>query len=110
MNDRAELRRHKRQMEKFAKRVLHDAVPKIADSGYVIAIAPTRGTEDVKMAVEIGFSILLDKPLIVMVPIGKERHHGEKLLRIADFVVEVDMDSEESRIEAQQKIMQFMQQ
>jgi hypothetical protein len=79
----------------FAKEWLKDVAPKIRDSAFTITIAPTGGTVDVKIAVEIGYSILLDKPLIVFCPKG--RVVAPKLLRIADHIVEGDFDTEAGR-------------
>jgi nucleoside 2-deoxyribosyltransferase len=84
------------QFKEFAEQVLRDTVPKIAGSAYVISVAPVKGgTADVKMAVEIGFAILMDKPLIVLAPKG--RTVADRLLRIADHVIESDMDTESGR-------------
>lgn len=83
------------EFKRYARRVREDMVPKMLDSAYVMTIAPNGGDADVKIAVEIGYAILLNKPLIVMKVPG--RVHSEKLLRIADYVVEGDMDTEAGR-------------
>lgn len=90
------------QFKTFAEHALRDAVPAIASSSYVIAVAPNGGTADIKIAVEIGLAILMDKPLIVLAP--KDRTVAARLLRIADVVIEVDMDTEAGRKAAGEKI------
>ena len=90
------------QFKTFAEQALRDAVPAIASSSYVISIAPTGGTADIKIAVEIGLAILMDKPLIVLAPKG--RKVAARLMRIADVVIEVDMDTEAGRAAAAEKI------
>lgn len=96
------------EFKAFAKRVLRDAAPKIASSSHFIAIAPTGGTADIKIAVEIGLAILMDKPLIVLAPKG--RTVADRLLRIADAVIEVDMETEAGRDAAADKIKAALQQ
>ena len=83
------------EFKTWARGVLDDMVPKMAGSAYVITIAPEGGTTDVKIAVELGYAILLDKPLIVFAPKG--RHVAERLLRIADHVITGEMDTPEGR-------------
>lgn len=80
------------RFKKFARSVQEDLVPAMKGSAYVMTIAPDGGAVDVKIAVEIGFAILLDKPLIVLKMPG--RPVAERLLRIADHVVEGDMTTE----------------
>jgi len=81
--------------KRFARHVLKDTVPKISVSAYVMTIAPEGGTRDIKQAVEIGLCILMDKPLIVFKQNG--RVVAERLLRIADHVIEGDMNTPEGR-------------
>jgi hypothetical protein len=75
----------------FAKRVNDDLVPKIKDSELTISLNPTGGEADVKFAVELGFSIMLNKPIIVVatpggvVPVGLARvAHRVLFLDLAD--------------------------
>jgi nucleoside 2-deoxyribosyltransferase len=82
--------------------------PHMKDSAYVITIAPTDGLADVKIAVEIGYAILLGKPLIVLKQPG--RPVAEKLLRIADYVIEGDMDTEVGRESVQEQLKRVLKQ
>lgn len=95
-----------KNFKKFAKRVMDEMVPAMHGSAYVITIAPKGGEADVKLAVEIGFAILMDKPLIVFVPKG--RAVGERLARIADHVLEADMTTEAGQKEAMNKLRILM--
>jgi hypothetical protein len=85
----------------FLKQAQGEALPKIKDSAMSILLAP--GAEpDAKIAVELGFILLLDKPLILVVPEG--RHVQRHLFAAADAVVEWDEDPEV----LQGKVMQAM--
>lgn len=98
-----------KQFRKWAKHVREDMVPKMAGSAYVMTIASPNGSDaDVKQAVEIGFAILMDKPLIVLKPAG--RVVAEKLLRIADHIVEGDMDTAAGRQAIGEKLKAVMKQ
>jgi hypothetical protein len=79
----------------FAKHIRTNMVPAMRDSAYVITIAPDGSDADIKIAVEIGTAILLNKPLVVLKIPG--RVVAEKLLRIADHVIEGDMATEAGR-------------
>jgi len=97
-----------REFKAFARDFLDKVAPHIRESGYVMAIAPGEGEEDVKIAVEIGYAILLGKPLIVFQPEGKVV--AEKLLRIADKVIRYDMNDKASWERAQQELKNYMEQ
>ena len=96
------------EFKKFARQVAKDAMPKIAGSAYVINIAPVKGDHDIKVAVEIGLAILMDKPLIVFAPKG--RTVADRLLRIADHVIEGDTGTEAGREELMLKLQAVMRQ
>ena len=92
----------------WARGILDDMVPKMAGSACVISIAPPSGIVDVKIAVEIGYAVLLDKPLIVFAPKG--RHVAERLLRIADHVITGDFETEAGRQEMLEQLQRIMKQ
>jgi hypothetical protein len=80
----------------FVARVREDALRKIAGSKAVVSIAPRPGDEaDIKFAVELGLSIMLSKPIIVVASPGQEI--PPKLFAVADTVVQADVDLEEGR-------------
>lgn len=79
---------------RYAKRVKQELIPKMQDSKVVMSLLP-EGEVDVKFAVELGISIMLDKPIIALVVPGVKV--PDKLVRIADAIVEADLSSEEGR-------------
>ena len=72
----------------FEKRIRKELVPMIERSGMTISMVPT-GETDVKFAVELGLSIMLDKPIIALVLPGATV--PPKLRQIADEVVVADL-------------------
>lgn len=79
--------------DEWVKHVLDELVPMVAESACTMSIVPD--TElDVKFAVELGISIMLDKPLILVVFPG--RIIPDHLRRAADEIVEFDIDNPES--------------
>jgi nucleoside 2-deoxyribosyltransferase len=76
----------------FLKQAQTELLPMIKDSAVTAMIAP--GDPDAKVAVELGFTILLDKPLIVLVP--PDREVPERLRRAADAIVSYDPDNMEA--------------
>jgi hypothetical protein len=95
---------------RYAKHFFAEVAPKISGSGHMMVIAPLRADTDVKIATELGYSILLDKPLVVIVPAGRREHIAPKLLRIADHVVEGDMSTEAGREALQLKLTAVLKQ
>lgn len=66
--------------------VQRDLVPKLRESALTMNICPDQ--PDAKYAVELGMSILLDKPIVLVVPDG--RQVPRKLAQVADSIVQVD--------------------
>lgn len=81
-------------------------IPNMKDSASVLMIAPRmEGKFDIEFALQIGASILLHKPLILLV------HRGStippKLRAIADRIIETDLDNITMDVaEMQQQIRQ----
>ena len=73
----------------WAGRVQREVVPKIAASAFTISLMPA-GKPDIKFAVELGLSVMMDKPIILAVPTGSVV--PEKLRALADDIVEVDWE------------------
>lgn len=92
---------------RYAKHFFDNVAPQIRDSAYTITVAPHGTIADVKIATELGYSILLDKPLIVFVPL-KGQPVAQKLLRIADHVIEGDSTTEAGREEMQRKLQAIL--
>lgn len=67
-------------------------IPKMKDSASVLMIAPDMSTKfDIEFALQIGASILLEKPLILLA--DKKRNIPPKLRAIADRIIEADLDN-----------------
>lgn len=71
----------------WATHVSTNVVPKMNDSLLTVQLFPN-GEPDIKFAVELGLSILLDKPIVVVCEPGQVL--PGKLLQVADKVLEVD--------------------
>jgi hypothetical protein len=76
-------------VQAWARRVRDDLVPKLASSAVMMTLVPD-GDADVKIAVELGFSILLDKPIIAVVQPGTRV--PDHLVRVADAIIEYAPD------------------
>lgn len=76
----------------WARDVLDNMAPKLRSSDFVISLAPSDGSlGDAKLWVELGASIMYDKPVIVVVP-----HDGpipEHLERVADEIVRLPAEA-----------------
>jgi hypothetical protein len=73
----------------YADRTISELVPKIRDSAVTVSLVP-KGQTDVKFAVELGLSIMLDKPIIAVVLPGAKV--PAKMVTVADEIVEGDFD------------------
>lgn len=76
--------------EAFADDALAELVPKLRDSFCMVSLVPPEPDRtDVKFALELGFSIMLDKPIIAVV--GRGALVPGKLIAVADEIVEGDV-------------------
>lgn len=82
------------EFESYAARIIDDLVPKISESSVVFSLVP-EGPSDVKFAVELGLSIMMDKPIIAVVQPGTKI--PAKLAQIADAIVDANLNSDEGR-------------
>jgi hypothetical protein len=73
------------EVKAWMRRVKKELVPKIGSSRIVISIAPHKGKTDVKYAVELGMSIMLDKPIIVVAATNDDV--PPKLRAVADKII-----------------------
>ncbi|MBO0743602.1 MAG: hypothetical protein J2P43_01190 [Candidatus Dormibacteraeota bacterium] len=79
----------------WGRSVLDELLPTLRDSACTVSIVPdSAGLGDVKFAVELGLSIMLDKPIILAVVPGREL--PDRLVRVADEIVEFDGDDPET--------------
>jgi hypothetical protein len=76
----------------WAQRAVDELVPMLRDSFANVSIVPDEaGVADIKFAVELGLTLMLDKPLILAVAPG--RRIPARLQRAADEIIEFDEDS-----------------
>lgn len=71
--------------KRWVKHVLDDMEPKMAGSAIVATLIPRDREGDVKFWVELGASIMYDKPIIALVQ--GDRELPAKLVQIADEIV-----------------------
>lgn len=77
------------EAQAWLHRALTELAPMIEASAVTVSLAP-RGETDVKFAVELGLSIMFDKPIIVAVTPGQPI--PDHLRRVADDIVEISAD------------------
>jgi hypothetical protein len=87
--------------EAYAKSVREDLIPKIDSSAITVSLAPD-GQGDVKYAVELGFSIMMDKPILVVISPGQQI--PPKLRVVADAIVEADITTTTGQRDLQRAI------
>lgn len=75
--------------EEWMQRVRDELIPRLASANTVVSLIPD-GLADVKYAVELGFSILMDKPMIFFVRPGTTV--PKKMIAVADRILEVSDD------------------
>lgn len=73
----------------WAQRAVDELIPMISDSALTVSLVPDQaGVDDIKFALELGLSIMLDKPIIVAVVPG--RRIPDHLARVADTIIDYD--------------------
>lgn len=77
-----------KEWDSLVDRALNGLLPMMKESAVVMSFIPT-GAADVKIALEIGFAIMLDKPFIAVVVPGTQV--PAKVIAIADHIVEWDL-------------------
>ncbi|AYG02405.1 hypothetical protein [Gryllotalpicola protaetiae] len=85
------------QAQQWVQHVLDELLPMIEDSAITVSIVP-HGPADVKFAVELGLSIMLDKPIILTIPPGARI--PDHLRRVADDIVDLGSAETGDRIKA----------
>jgi hypothetical protein len=86
---------------RYREHVLAEMVPKLTDSAVALSIVPP-GDGDVKYWVELGASIMLDKPIIVVA--APDRVIPVRLRRVADAVVIADLETDAGRQELAERL------
>lgn len=77
------------EWDAFVEHFRRDTLEKLAGSALVMSLIPKTGF-DVKFAVELGAAIMLDKPILAVVPAGQRI--PAKLRQVADEIVDADID------------------
>lgn len=80
----------RRDWDSFVRSVREGTLRGMTDSAVVMSLVP-RGEPDIKYAVELGLSIMLGKPLIIVVSPGQDV--PRKLTQVADVVIRADVDT-----------------
>lgn len=80
------------EFQRYAADVKKNLIPKLRGSACTVSIVP-EGETDVKFAVELGLSVMLDKPIIAVVAPGTMI--PSKLALVADVIVEADWKNPE---------------
>jgi hypothetical protein len=75
------------QFETWLDGAREELVPKLQESAAVVSLVP-KGEPDLKFAIELGLSIMMNKPIIAVIQPGSEV--PDKLLQVADNVLYLD--------------------
>lgn len=78
------------QWKAYAQHARDTLEPMVKDSAVAITIVPADNHVDPKLAIELGYMIMLDKPIIAVVNVGAKL--PPKLVAIADEIVEGSID------------------
>jgi hypothetical protein len=87
----------------YSERFRRDVLPQLLDSGIFLSIGSEIGDFDVRQATELGAALLYGKPLLLVIPRG--RQIGVGLRRAADEVVD-DWDANDP--DAQERLAAAM--
>lgn len=83
------------EFKEWAERVRAHVLPQISESALNVSLVPA-GDMDVKFAVELGLSIMMDKPIIAVVQPGTKV--PAKLVLVADRIVEADIPADLGKV------------
>ncbi len=76
-------------MQEWMKDVREELIPKLRKSAMTVSLVPSDPAKtDLKFAVELGLSIMFDKPLIVVITPGQKL--PDQLVKVATEIVEWD--------------------
>lgn len=81
----------------YAEHALGELVPKVEDSAVTVQLVPRRPEShtDIKLCLELGVMVMLDKPIVLVVPPGTKV--PGKLVKVADAILDGDIDTDASR-------------
>jgi nucleoside 2-deoxyribosyltransferase len=78
------------RFQEYAMHVRTELIPMIEDSAVAMSLVPVDNKPDVKFAVELGYMIMLDKPIIAIVGTGSKP--PAKLVAVCDELVEGEIN------------------
>jgi len=93
----------KEEWEEFVKFQREHTMGQMMESAFVMSIVPAEA--DIKFAVELGMSIMLDKPLFCVLMPGTKL--PPKLEKVADMVAIADLDTEDGREALMREVQDF---
>lgn len=95
-------------VNEFFKRAQAELVPKLRNSKCTMSILSPASFDDPQFAIELGYSILLGLPLIVVVLPAVEV--PAKLAAVADHVIEADLSTPAGQFALQEKLRPILEQ
>lgn len=90
------------EWKQFARDVNARLLPIIQDSSMTVSLVPEDGSADIKFAVELGLSIMFDKPIVAVVAPGTKV--PDHLVRVADRIIEADFRNKAGSADAMQRV------
>jgi hypothetical protein len=88
----------------YLRRAQRDLLPMMRDSEVIMSLY--HGEPDAKLAIETGFAVLLDKPIVGLVTPGT--HAARKFIAVCDELIEADMTTAAGRQSAQTRLAEAM--
>lgn len=98
--------KERRDWDQIVAHIQEHTAPAMQSSAFVMSLVPSDGKADVKFAVELGLTIMMEKPMVVVAEPGQ--HVPQKLLDIADLVVRVSMSDPDGPRQMALKLKEFM--
>lgn len=92
--------------DKWVEHVRSETVHKMNESAFVMQLVQESDKMDIKFAVEVGLSIMLDKPILAVAAPGVTI--PRKLRKVADVVIYADIDTEAGRHTLSREIENFI--
>lgn len=95
-----------RELAEFRDDADRNLFPKVRDSGLFLTITPSDGKPDAKFCLELGYALMLDKPIITLK--RPDQTIPGKLFLVSDKIVEVDIrDTDEAALAIQAAIEEW---
>lgn len=92
------------EWQRYAQQAREGLEPQVRDSA--VGVSLFNGTVDPKIAIETGYMVLLDKPIILVVTPGVKV--PDKMARIADVILEGQLGDPDLPGRIQEAIMQVL--